>query len=202
VEVRGGRIMSDHSRDDAQQVAEKFQEDIQDITDKLNTLNLKILRDGQEVQVRFYSEVFCDTVLTSRGDTETEIVEINHHCNHYGCDEMLEIHVKTNSDAGQGQIGIDNLTWNWNDEKEERDYYFGAVITYIDKSRYNARKAKGDLTMGNDYVHQDIKILDIPFRAGWIEEATLEPVSEYLTSDDFQDQLKLLSKVTHQVVIN
>ena len=194
--------MSDHSRDDAQQVAEKFQEDIQDITDKLDTLNLKILRDGQEVQVRFYSEVFCDTVLTSLGDTETEIVEINHHCNHYGCDEMLEIHVKTKSDAGQGQIGIDNLTWNWNDEKEERDYYFGAVITYIDKSRYNARKAKGDLTMGNDYVHQDIKILDIPFRAGWIEEATLEPVSEYLTSDDFQDQLKLLSKVTHQVVIN
>ena len=194
--------MSDHSRDDAQQVAEKFQEDIQDITDKLDTLNLKILRDGQEVQVRYYSEVFCDTVLTSLGDTETEIVEINHHCNHYGCDEMLEIHVKTKSDAGQGQIGIDNLTWNWNDEKEERDYYFGAVITYIDKSRYNARKAKGDLTMGNDYVHQDIKILDIPFRAGWIEEATLEPVSEYLTSDDFQDQLKLLSKVTHQVVIN
>lgn len=194
--------MSDHSRDDAQQVAEKFQEDIQDITDKLDTLNLKILRDGQEVQVRFYSEVFCDTVLTSMSDTETEIVEINHHCNHYGCDEMLEIHVKTNSDAGQGQIGIDNLTWNWNDEKEERDYYFGAVITYIDKSRYKARHAKGDLTMGNDYVHQDIKILDIPFRAGWIEEATLEPVSEYLTSDEFQDQLKLLSKVTHQVVIN
>lgn len=194
--------MSDHSRDDAQQVAEKFQEDIKDITDKLDTLNLKILRDGQEVQVRFYSEVFCDTVLTSLGDTETEIVEINHHCNHYGCDEMLEIHVKTNSDAGQGQIGIDNLTWNWNDEKEERDYYFGAVITYIDKSRYKARQAKGDLTMGNDYVHQDIKILDIPFKAGWIEEATLEPVSEYLSSDEFQNQLRLLSKVTHQVVIN
>jgi len=194
--------MSDHSRDDAQQVAEKFQKDIQDITDKLDTLNIKILRDGQEVQVRFYSEVFCDTVLTSMSDTEAEIVEINHHCNHYGCDEMLEIHVKTNSDAGQGQIGIDNLTWNWNDEKDERDYYFGAVITYIDKSRYKARQSKGDMTMGNDYVYQDIKILDIPFKAGWIEEATLEPVSEYLSSDEFQDQLKLLSKVTHQVVIN
>ena len=197
--------MSDHSRDDAQQVAEKFQEDIQDITDKLDTLNLKILRDGQEVQVRFYSEVFCDAVLTSRGDTETEIVEINHHCNHYGCDEMLEIHVKTNSDAGQGQIGIDNLTWNWNDEKEERDYYFGAVITYIDKSRYLARRQRSDFKLTdemNDYVYQDIKILDIPFKAGWIEEATLEPVSEYLSSDEFQDQLRLLSKVTHQVVIN
>ncbi len=194
--------MSDHSRDDAQQVAEKFQEDIKDITDKLDTLNLEILRDGQEVQVRFYSEVFCDTVLTSLGDTETEIVEINHHCNHYGCDEMLEIHVKTNSDAGQGQIGIDNLTSNWNYDKEERDFYFGAVITYIDKSRYKARQAKGDLTMGNDYVHQDIKILDIPFKVGWIEEATLEPVSEYLSSDEFQNQLRLLSKVTHQVVIN
>lgn len=195
--------MSDHSRDDAQQVAEKFQEDIQNITDKLNTLNRKILRDGQEVQVRFYSEVFCDTVLTSMSDTETEIVEINHHCNHYGCDEMLEIHVKTISDAGTGQIGIDNLTWNWNDETDERDYYFGAVITYIDKSRYKARQARGDiLLMGNDYVYQDIKILDIPFKAGWIEEATLEPVSEYLSSDEFQDQLKLLSKVTHQVVIN
>lgn len=194
--------MSDFSRDDAQQVAEKFQEDIKDITDKLDTLNLKLLRDGQEVQVRFYSEVFCDTVLTSMSDTETEIVEINHHCNHYGCDEMLEIHVKTISDAGQGQIGIDNLTWNWNDEKEERDYYFGAVITYIDKSRYLARRAKGDMAMGDDYVHTDIKILDIPFKAGWVEEATLEPVSEYLSSDEFQNQLKLLTKITHQVVIN
>jgi hypothetical protein len=194
--------MSDFSRDDAQQVAEKFQEDIKDITNKLDTLNLKLLRDGQEVQVRFYSEVFCDTILTSMSDTETEIVEINHHCNHYGCDEMLEIHVKTISDAGQGQIGIDNLTWNWNDEKEERDYYFGAVITYIDKSRYLARRAKGDMAMGDDYVHTDIKILDIPFKAGWVEEATLEPVSEYLSSDEFQNQLKLLTKITHQVVIN
>ena len=197
--------MSDHSRDEAQQVAEKFQKDIQDITDKLDTLNINILRDGQEVQVRFYSEVFCDTVLTSMSDTKAEIVEINHHCNHYGCDEMLEIHVKTNSDAGQGQIGIDNLTWNWNDEKDERDYYFGAVITYIDKSRYLARRQRGDFKITdemNDYVYQDIKILDIPFKAGWIEEATLEPVSEYLSSDEFQDQLKLLSKVTHQVVIN
>ncbi len=194
--------MSDISRDDQQQVAEKFVEDIQDITDKLDTLNLKILREGQEIQVRFFSEVFCDTVLTSMSDTKTEIVEINHHCNHYGCDEMLEIYVKTQSDGGTGQIGADNLTWNWNDETDERDYYFGAVITYIDKSRYNARKAKGDMTMGNDYVYQTIKSLDIPFKAGWLEEATLEPVAEYLSSDEFQDQVKLLSKVTHEVVIN
>ena len=194
--------MSDISRDDQQQVAEKFVEDIQDITDKLDTLNLKILREGQEIQVRFFSEVFCDTVLTSMSDTKTEIVEINHHCNHYGCDEMLEIYVKTQSDAGTGQIGADNLTWNWNDETDERDYYFGAVITYIDKSRYNARKDKGDFTMGNDYVYQTIKSLDIPFKAGWLEEATLEPVAEYLSSDEFQDQVKLLSKVTHEVVIN
>ncbi len=194
--------MSDHSRDDQQQVADKFVEDIQDITDKLDTLNHKVLREGQEIQVRFFSEVFCDTVLTSMSDTKTEIVEINHHCNHYGCDEMLEIYVKTQSDAGEGQIGADNLTWNWNDETDERDYYFGAVITYIDKSRYNARKAKGDLTMGNDYVYQTIKSLDIPFKAGWLEEATLEPVAEYLSSDEFQEQVKLLSRVTHEVVIN
>lgn len=193
--------MSDFSRDDQQQVAEKFQEDIQEITDKLDTLNTKILREGQELQVRFYSEVFCDVVLTSMSKTDTEIVEINHHCNHYGCDEMLEIHVKTNSDAGQGQIGIDNLTWNWNDKTDERDYYFGAIISYIDKSRYLARREAGDNSMGNDYVHQDIKILDIPFKAGWIEEATLEPVIEYLDSDSFQEQLKILTKVTHNVVI-
>jgi len=194
--------MSDHSRDDQQQVAEKFEQDIINITHKLNSLHIGTLREGQEIQVRFFSEVFCDTVLTSLGDTKTEIVEINHHCNHYGCDEMLEIHVKTNSDAGQGQIGIDNLTWSWNDLTEQRDYYFGAVITYIDKSRYKARHAKGDMTIGNDYVYQTIKSLDIPFKAGWIEEATLEPVVEYLSSDEFQDQVKLLSKVTHEVVIN
>ena len=194
--------MSDHSRDDQQQVAEQFVKDIQNITHKLDTLNIETLREGQEIQVRFFSEVFCDTVLTSMSETQTEIVEINHHCNHYGCDEMLEIHVKTNSDAGQGQIGIDNLTWNWNDETDERDYYFGAVITYIDKSRYKARQSKGDMTIGNDYVYQTIKTLDIPFKAGWIEEATLEPVAEYLSSDEFQDQVKLLSKVTHEIVIN
>jgi ATP-dependent phosphoenolpyruvate carboxykinase len=58
------------------------------------------------------------------------------------------------------------------------------------------------MAMGDDYVHTDIKILDIPFKAGWVEEATLEPVSEYLSSDEFQNQLKLLTKITHQVVIN
>jgi hypothetical protein len=194
--------MSDHSRDDQQQVAEQFEKDIINITHKLNTLKIDTLREDQEVQVRFFSEVFCDAVLTSMSDTETEIVEINHHCDHYGCDEMLEIHVKTISDAGQGQIGIDNLTWNWNDKTDQRDYYFGAVITYIDKSRYKARQAKGDMTMGNDYVHTDIKILDIPFKAGWIEEATLEPVAEYLSSNEFKNQVKLLSKVTHEVVVN
>jgi len=194
--------MSDHSRDDQQQVAEQFEKDIINITHKLNTLKIDTLREDQEVQVRFFSEVFCDAVLTSMSDTETEIVEINHHCDHYGCDEMLEIHVKTISDAGQGQIGIDNLTWNWNDKTDQRDYYFGAVITYIDKSRYKARQAKGDMTMGNDYVHTDIKILDIPFKAGWIEEATLEPVAEYLSSNEFKNQIKLLSKVTHEVVVN
>ena len=194
--------MSDHSRDDQQQVAEQFEKDIINITHKLNTLKIDTLREDQEVQVRFFSEVFCDAVLTSMSDTETEIVEINHHCNHYGCDEMLEIYVKTQSDAGQGQIGADNLTWNWNDKTDQRDYYFGAVITYIDKSRYKARQAKGDMTMGNDYVHTDIKILDIPFKAGWIEEATLEPVAEYLSSNEFKNQIKLLSKVTHEVVVN
>lgn len=194
--------MSDHSRDDQQQVAEQFEKDIINITHKLNTLKIDTLREDQEVQVRFFSEVFCDAVLTSMSDTETEIVEINHHCNHYGCDEMLEIYVKTQSDAGQGQIGADNLTWNWNDKTDVRDTYFGAVITYIDKSRYKARQAKGDMTMGNDYVHTDIKILDIPFKAGWIEEATLEPVAEYLSSNEFKNQIKLLSKVTHEVVVN
>ena len=194
--------MSDHSREDQQQVAEQFEKDIINITHKLNTLKIDTLREDQEVQVRFFSEVFCDAVLTSMSDTETEIVEINHHCDHYGCDEMLEIYVKTQSDAGQGQIGADNLTWNWNDKTDQRDYYFGAVITYIDKSRYKARQAKGDMTMGNDYVHTDIKILDIPFKAGWIEEATLEPVAEYLSSNEFKNQVKLLSKVTHEVVVN
>ncbi len=194
--------MSDHSRDDQQQVAEQFVKDIQNITHKLDTLHIETLREGQEIQVRFFSEVFCDAVLTSMSETQTEIVEINHHCNHYGCDEMLEIHVKTQSDAGQGQIGADNLTWNWNDETDERDYYFGAVITYIDKSRYLARREAGDNSMGNDYVYQTIKSIDIPFKAGWIEEATLEPVAEYLSSDEFKEQVKLLSKVTHEIVIN
>ena len=69
--------MSDHSRDDAMQVAEQFKTDLEQITKYLQALKKNNLRDGQEVQVRFFSEVFSDTVLTSESDTELEIKEIN-----------------------------------------------------------------------------------------------------------------------------
>ena len=89
--------MSDISRDDQQQVAEKFVEDIQDITDKLDTLHRKILREGQEIQVRFFSEVFCDTVMKSMSNKETEIVELKN---------LLQ----------KARLALDKVTQNSNEE--------------------------------------------------------------------------------------
>ena len=188
--------MSDHSRDDATQVAEQFKTDLEQITEYLQALKKNNLRDGQEVQVRFFSEVFSDTVLTSESDTELEIKEINHHCNHYGCEEMLEIYVQTISKASTGQLGIDNITWNYDNETDELTPYFGAVITYIDKSRATVQ------TGIDGMVFKELKVLDIPFRRTWLEDTTLQPVLDYLKTDEFNNLIKLLSDTTHRVPIN
>lgn len=197
--------MSDHSRDDAMQVAEQFKTDLEQITKYLQALKKTNLREGQEIQVRFFSEVFSDTVLTSESDTELEIKEINHHCNHYGCEEMLEIYVQTISKASTGQLGIDNITWNYDNETDELTPYFGAVITYIDKSRWNARRERDDFSLKDemyDMVFKELKVLDIPFRRAWLEDTTLQPVLDYLKTDEFNNLIKLLSNVTHYQVIN
>lgn len=197
--------MSDHSRDDATQVAEQFKTDLEQITQYLQALKKNNLRDGQEVQVRFFSEVFSDTVLTSESDTELEIKEINHHCNHYGCEEMLEIYVQTISKASTGQLGIDNITWNYDSKTDELTPYFGAVITYIDKSRWNARKERDDFSLTDemyDMVFKELHVMDIPFKRTWLEDTTLQPVLDYLKTDEFNNLIKLLSCVTHNKVIN
>ena len=194
--------MSDHSRDDAMQVAEQFKTDLEQITKYLQALKKTNLREGQEIQVRFFSEVFSDTVLTSESDTELEIKEINHHCNHYGCEEMLEIHVQTISKANVGQLGIDNVTWNYDSETDELTPYFGAVITYIDKSRMNARREEEDYSLKDDMVFKQIKVIDIPFKRAWLEETTLQPIMDYLESGEFITWIRLLSDVTHAQVVN
>lgn len=197
--------MSDHSRDDAMQVAEQFKTDLEQITKYLQALKKYNLREGQEIQVRFFSEVFSDTVLTSESGTELEIKEINHHCNHYGCEEMLEIYVQTISKASTGQLGIDNITWNYDNETDELTPYFGAVITYIDKSRWNARRERDDFSLSDemyDMVFKELHVMDIPFRRTWLEDTTLQPVLDYLKTDEFNNLIKLLSNVTHNKVIN
>lgn len=189
--------MSDHSRDDAMRVAEQFEKDLEQITNILMAnKQFKYLREGQEVQVRFFSEVFSDTVLTSESDTELEIKEINHHCNHYGCEEMLEIHVQTISKASSGQLGIDNITWNWDDAKDEMIPVFYAEVIYIDRSRVTEQ------TGIDGMVYKTIKQIDIPFKRAWLEETTLQPVIDYLDGDEFNNLRQLLSDTTHRVTIN
>ena len=194
--------MSDHSRDDAMQVAEQFKTDLEQITNYLKAMKETKLREGQEVQVRFFSEVFSDTVLTSEGDTELEIKEVNHHCNHYGCEEMLEIYVHSITNASTGHLGIDNITWNYDSETDELTPYFGAIITYVDKSRMNARRQQDDLSIKNDMVFKQLDIIDIPFRRAWLEDTTLQPVLDYLKTEEFNNLIQLLSEVTHYEVIN
>jgi hypothetical protein len=190
--------VSDHSRDDAMQVAEQFKKDLELMTGYLSALRQNDLREGQEVQVRFFSEVFSDTVLTSESDTELEIKEINHHCNHYGCEEMLEIYVQTISKASTGQLGIDNITWNYDSETDELNPYFGAVVTYIDRSRLDANEGK----LEDNFVFKQIKLIDIPFQRTWLEDTTLQPVLDYLKSEEFNNLIRLLRDVTHNQVVN
>ena len=184
------------------QVAEQFKTDLEQITNYLKAMKETKLREGQEVQVRFFSEVFSDTVLTSEGDTELEIKEINHHCNHYGCEEMLEIYVHSITNASTGHLGIDNITWNYDSETDELTPYFGAIITYVDKSRMNARRQQDDLSIKNDMVFKQLDIIDIPFRRAWLEDTTLQPVLDYLKTEEFNNLIQLLSEVTHYEVIN
>jgi len=184
--------MSDHSRDDQQKVAEQFKADLELIQDYLRVQKEQDLREEQDIEVRFFSEVFCDMKVTSRVQQEFEIREENLHCNHYGCEEMLSIEVH----SSDGQIGIDNITWNWDDAKDEMIPVFGAEIIYLDRSRL----AEGNVVRG--MVYKTIKEIDIPFKRAWLEDTNLQAVLDYLKSGEFITWMRLLSDTTHKVPIN
>lgn len=184
--------MSDHSRDDQQQVAETFKANLEEIQDYLRVLKIEDLREEQDIEVRFLSEVFSDMKVTSRTQQEFEIREENLHCNHYGCEEMLSIEVY----SSDGQLGIDNITWNWDDAKDEIIPIFYAEVIYLDRSRVSEQ------TGIDGMVYKIIKQIDIPFRRAWIEETNLQAVLDYLKSGEFITWMRLLSDTTHKVVIN
>ena len=184
--------MSEHSRDDQQQVADKFKENLELMQDYLRVLKLNDLREGQDVEVRFFSEVFSDMKVTSRTQQEFEIREENLHCNHYGCEEMLSIEVH----SSDGQLGIDNITWNWDDAKDEMIPVFYAEVIYLDRSRVTADSGVSGM------VYKTIKQIDIPFKRAWLEETDLQVVLDYLKSSEFNNLIRLLRDVTHKEVIN
>ena len=184
--------MSDHSRDDQQQVAETFKANLEEIQDYLRVLKIDDLREEQDIEVRFFSEVFSDMKVTSRTQQEFEIREENLHCNHYGCEEMLSIEVH----SSDGQLGIDNITWNWDDAKDEMIPVFYAEVIYIDRSRVTAQ------TGIDGMVYKTIKQIDIPFKRAWLEETNLQAVLDYLKSGEFITWMRLISDITHKKVIN
>ena len=184
--------MSDHSRDDQQQVAETFKANLEEIQDYLRVLKIDDLREEQDIEVRFFSEVFSDMKVTSRTQQEFEIREENLHCNHYGCEEMLEIEVH----SSDGVLGIDNITWNWDDAKDEMIPVFYAEVIYLDRSRVSADSGIDGM------VYKTIKQIDIPFKRAWLEETNLQAVLDYLKSGEFITWMRLLSDVTHKNVIN
>ena len=184
--------MSDHSRDDQQQVAERFKADLELIQDYLRVQKINDLREEQDIEVRFFSEVFSDMKVTSRTQQEFEIREENLHCNHYGCEEMLSIEVH----SSDGQLGIDNITWNWDDAKDEIIPVFYAEVIYLDRSRVSADSGIGGM------VYKIIKQIDIPFRRAWIEETNLQAVLDYLKSEEFITWMRLISDVSHKEPIN
>lgn len=184
--------MSDHSRDDQQQVAEKFKANLELIQDYLRVQKEQDLREEQDIEVRFFSEVFSDMKVTSRTQQEFEIREENLHCNHYGCEEMLSIEVH----SSDGQLGIDNITWNWDDAKDEMIPVFFAEVIYIDRSRVSEQ------TGIDGMVYKTIKQIDIPFKRAWLEDTNLQAVLDYLKSGEFLTWMRLLSDTTHKVPIN
>ena len=184
--------MSDHSRDDQQLVAETFKANLELIQDYLRVQKIEDLREEQDIEVRFFSEVFSDMKVTSRTQQEFEIREENLHCNHYGCEEMLSIEVH----SSDGQLGIDNITWNWDDVKDEMIPVFYAEVIYIDRSRVTAQ------TGIDGMVYKTIKQIDIPFKRAWLEETNLQAVLDYLKSNEFITWMRLLSDTTHRVTIN
>jgi hypothetical protein len=184
--------MSDYSRDDQQRVAEQFKSDLELIQDYLRVQKIEDLREEQDIEVRFFSEVFCDMKVTSRVQQEFEIREENLHCNHYGCEEMLSIEVH----SSDGQIGIDNITWNWDDAKDEMIPVFYAEVIYLDRSRVSEQ------TGIDGMVYKTIKQIELPFRRAWIEETDLQAVLDYLKSGEFLTWIRLLSDTTHRVPIN
>jgi hypothetical protein len=105
---------------------------------------------------------------------------------------MLSIEVHSND----GQIGIDNITWNWDDDKDEMIPYFGAEVIYLDKSRVSAQ------TGIDGMVYKTIKVIDLPFKRAWLEETDLQAVLDYLKSGEFLTWMRLLSDTTHKVPIN
>ena len=190
--LKGGTTLSDHSRDDQQRVAEQFKADLELIQDYLRVQKINDLREEQDIEVRFFSEVFSDMKVTSRTQQEFEIREENLHCNHYGCEEMLSIEVH----SSDGQLGIDNITWNWDDAKDEMIPVFYAEVIYLDRSRVSADSGIDGM------VYKTIKQIDLPFKRAWIEETDLQAVLDYLKSKEFLHWIRILSNVTHKKVIN
>ena len=184
--------MSDYSRDDQQRVAEQFKADLELIQDYLRVQKIEDLREEQDIEVRFFSEVFCDMKVTSRVQQEFEIREENLHCNHYGCEEMLSIEVH----SSDGQIGIDNITWNWDDAKDEMIPVFYAEVIYLDRSRVSEQ------TGIDGMVYKTIKQIELPFRRAWIEETDWQAVVDYLKRGEIHTWIRLLSDTTHRVPIN
>lgn len=164
-------------RQERQEIADELMTQVQEVKTLLDSL-MTNAKEGQELTVRIFSEVFCDFQIKSYEDFEPEIREKNDHCDCYDCEEMLDIFVRDNEGGELGAYQLEGL---------------GFVINYIDRTKMRFTDNK------NDFVFEDLVIESIGHQDQWgdsIQQNRLDSLIDTLKSESFEDKLSMLLRVT------
>jgi len=167
----------DLDRQERQEIADELMTQVQEVKTLLDSL-MTNAKEGQELTVRIFSEVFCDFQIKSHQDFEPVIREKNDHCDCYDCEEMLDIFVRDNEGGELGAYQLEGL---------------GFVINYVDRTKMRFT----DNT--NDFVFEDLVIESIGHEDQWgssIQQNRLDSLINILKSESFEDKLSMLLRVT------
>lgn len=164
-------------RQERQEIADELLEQVKEVKTLVDSL-MTNAKEGQELTVRIFSEVFCDFQIKSYQDFEPEIREKNDHCDCYDCEEMLDIFVRDNEGGELGAYQLEGI---------------GFVINYVDRTKMRFTDNK------NDFVFEDLVIESIGHEDQWgssIQQNRLDSLINILKSESFEDKLSMLLRVT------
>lgn len=167
----------DLDRQERQEIADELMTQVQEVKTLLDSL-MTNAKEGQELTVRIFSEVFCDFQIKSHEDFEPEIREKNDHCDCYDCEEMLDIFVRDNEGGELGAYQLEGL---------------GYIINYVDRTKMRLTDNQ------NDFVYEDIHtgFIGHEDQSGYfIQQNRLDSLIDILQSESFEDKLSMLLRVT------